>query len=213
MRNADLKLKRNFWLRILILAPIVWFVLAWSAAEILIVEKPLEQADAILVLSGSSTFVERCDKAAELFRIGKAPKIFITNDGNRGGWSRRDGRNLFYWESAQRQLTKQAVAAEAIEVLPETVEGTKDEAVLLVKTAKERNLNSILLVTSGYHSRRTLWIFEKTAAENDIQIKFGIESPPVGRQTSRAAIWWLSPRGWRDVAGEYLKFAYYWLFY
>ena len=213
MWNAELKSKRKLWLRILILAPIVWFVLAWFAAGILIVEKPLEQADAILVLSGSSAFVERCDKAAELFRAGKAAKIFLTNDGNRGGWSRGDGRNLFYWESAQRQLTKQGVAAEAIEVLPERVEGTGDEAVLLVKTAKERNLHSILLVTSGYHSRRTLWIFEKTAAENDLQIEFGIESPPGGRQAASAAIWWLTPRGWRDVAGEYLKFAYYWLFY
>ena len=197
----------------LIFLPIVCFVLAWIAAEFLIVGKPLEKADAILVLSGSSTFIERCDKAAELFRAGKTAKIFLTNDGLRGGWSRRDERNLFIWESAQRQLTKQSVAAEAIEVLPQTVEGTRDEAVLLVKLAKERNLNSILLVTSGYHSRRTLWVFEKTAAENDLQIEFGIASPPVGRQTSHAAIWWLSPRGWRDVAGEYLKFAYYWLFY
>ncbi len=179
----------------------------------MIVEKPLAKSDAIMVLSGSSTFVERCDKAAELFRAGKASKIFLTNDGQKGGWSQKDERNPFYWELAQRQLTKQGVSAEAIEVLPETVEGTRDEAVLLVKTAKERNLNSILLVTSGYHSRRTLWVFEKVAAEHNANVEFGIESPPVGQQTPFAEIWWLTPRGWRDVAGEYLKFVYYWLFY
>lgn len=193
--------------------PIIWFVLAWFAAENLIVEKPLEKSDAILVLSGSSTFVERCDEAAGLFRSGKAPKIFLTNDGQKGGWSQKDERNPFYWELAQRQLTRQGVSAEAIEVLPETVESTRDEAVLLVKTAKERNLNSILLVTSGYHSRRTLWVFEKVTAEHNANVEFGIESPPAGRQTTLAAIWWFSPRGWRDVAGEYLKFVYYWLFY
>jgi hypothetical protein len=58
-----------------------------------------------------------------------------------------------------------------------------------------------------------LWIFEKTAAEENANLEFGIESPPLGRQTPHAQIWWLTPRGWRDVAGEYLKFAYYWLFY
>ena len=213
MRNAELKPKTKFWLRILILLPVIWFVFAWFAAENLIVVKPLEKSDAILVLGGSSTFIERTDKAAELFHAGKAAKIFLTNDGLKGGWSRKDQRNPFYWELAQRQLTKQGVAAEAIEVLPETVEGTRDEAILLVKTAKERNLNSILLVTSGYHSRRTLWVFEKVAAEQKANIKFEIESPPAGQQTSHAAIWWFSPRGWRDVAGEYLKFVYYCLYY
>lgn len=213
MRNAELKPKTKFWLRLLILLPIIWFVFAWLAAENLIVVKPLEKSDAILVLGGSSTFIERTDKAAEIFQAGKSPKIFLTNDGLRGGWSRKDQRNPFYWELAQRQLTKQGVSAEAIEVLPETVEGTRDEAILLVKTAKERNLNSILLITSGYHSRRTLWVFEKTAAEHNANVEFGIESPPVGQQTPHTTIWWLGPRGWRDVAGEYLKFVYYWLFY
>ncbi|MDQ4120846.1 MAG: YdcF family protein [Acidobacteriota bacterium] len=193
--------------------PVIWFVFAWLAAENLIIEKPLEKSDAIFVLSGSSTFMERCDKAAELFRAGKSPKIFLTNDGQKGGWSRKDERNPFYWELAERQLTKQGIAPEAIEVLPETVEGTRDEAILLIKVAKERNLNSILLVTSGYHSRRTLWIFERAAVQQNANLEFGIESPPVGRQTPYAQIWWLTPRGWRDVAGEYLKFAYYWLFY
>ncbi|HEX8266115.1 MAG TPA: YdcF family protein [Pyrinomonadaceae bacterium] len=213
MRNAELKPKTKFGLRILILLPVIWFVFAWFAAEHLIVVKPLEKSDAILVLGGSSTFVERTDKAAELFHAGKSPKIFLTNDGLKGGWSRKDGRNPFYWELAQRELTKQGVSAEAIEVLPETVEGTRDEAVLLVRMARERNLHSILLVTSGYHSRRTLWVFEKVAAEQNANIEFGIESPPVGQQTPLPQIWWLSPRGWRDVAGEYLKFVYYWLFY
>ena len=213
MRNAELKPRTKFGLRILILLPVIWFVFAWFAAENLIVEKPLEKSDAILILSGSSTFVERTDKAAELFHAGKSPKIFLTNDGLKGGWSRKEQRNPFYWELAQRQLTKQGVSAEAIEVLPETVEGTRDEAILLVKTAKERNLKSILLVTSGYHSRRTLWVFEKVAAEQNANVEFGIESPPAGQQTSLPQIWWLSPKGWRDVAGEYLKFVYYWLFY
>ncbi len=61
--------------------------------------------------------------------------------------------------------------------------------------------------------RLTLCIFEKIAAENETQIELTIESPPVVRQNPDAAIGWISPYGWRDVAGEYLKFAYYGLFY
>ena len=191
----------------------VWFVSAWAAAEILIVEKPLEKADAIFVLGGGSTFVERTAKAAELFRAGKAQKIILTNDNQRGGWSAAEERNPFYWELAHRELTAQGVPSGAIEILPEIVNGTGDEAILFAKTAKKREWNSILLVTSGFHTRRALWIFQKTAAENDVRVELGIESPNAELETLPPALWWLSPRGWRNVAGEYLKFGYYWLFY
>jgi uncharacterized SAM-binding protein YcdF (DUF218 family) len=83
----------------------------------------------------------------------------------------------------------------------------------LTETARKRNLNSVLLVTSAYHTRRTLWTFEKAASKNDLTIQIGIESAPTGEQTPPQFTWWLSRTGWNLVAGEYLKGIYYWLFY
>lgn len=190
---------------------LLWFFLAPFLAKSLIVEKPMTRADAILILSGSSTYLERTRKAAEIFKTGIAPKIFLTDDGSQGGWDRTQQRNPFFVERAKWELMKEGVPEEAIEVLPGVVEGTQDEAILAEKTLRERNLKSILLVTSPYHTRRTLSTFETLLHKNAVET--GIASPPPGGQSPSPNYWWLSVRGWRFVAGEYLKIAYYWLFY
>ena len=196
----------------LILLPI-WIFLAPLLAESLIVEKPLERVDAILILSGSSTYLERTQKAAEIYKTGTAPKIFLTDDGSRGGWDKQERRNPFFAERARWELIKHGVPEEAIETLPGVVEGTQDEAILAEKLLRERNLRSVLLVTSPYHTRRTLSTFETLLHKNIGAVEIGITSPPPGQQSPLPNYWWLSVRGWRFVAGEYLKIVYYWLFY
>jgi uncharacterized SAM-binding protein YcdF (DUF218 family) len=190
---------------------LVWIFLAPFLAERLIVEKPLERADAILVLGGSSAYLERTQKAAEAYKKGVAPQIFLTDDGLQGGWNKQEQRNPFFAELARAELIKQGVAEDAIEILPGIVEGTQDEALLAAKTLRERHLKTILLVTSPYHTRRTLRTFETVLKTDAVEI--GIESPPPGLQSPNPNFWWLSAKGWNFVAGEYLKTVYYWLFY
>ncbi|MEZ5426384.1 MAG: YdcF family protein [Pyrinomonadaceae bacterium] len=191
----------------------VWIFLAPFLAERLIVERPLEKAEAILVLSGSSVYRERTRKAAEVYRAGVAPKIFLTDDGERAGWSNEEKRNPPYADLARRALIEMGVPADAIEILPGEVAGTIDEARLFGQKAKENGWRSVLLITSAYHTRRTLFTFEKVFNENGLEVGIGVESAPVGEQTPPALYWWLTPRGWRFVAGEYVKGFYYYLFY
>ncbi len=191
-----------------LLLGLIWVATAPFLAKNLIVEKPLESADAILVLSGGSAFVERTHRAAELYRQSVAPKIFLTNDGVQGGWNQQEQTNLFFYEQARRELINQGVPEDAIEVLPEIVEGTNDEAILFEKIVRERNLKSILLVTSAYHTRRTLSTFKKVFGE---KIEIGIAAPEI--PTPSPYYWWLFRQGWRNIALEYLKIFYYWLYY
>lgn len=190
-----------------------WILLAPRLATLLIVEKPLARADAIFVLGGSAAYIERNQKAAALYKQGVAPKILLTNDGIKGGWDKKEQRNPYYVERARRELIGQGVPENAIEILPGTVGGTEDEAKLFAETAREKDLKSVLLVTSAYHTRRTLWTFEKTALKNDLPVEIGIESPPTGQQTPPPFYWWATPTGWHVVAAEYVKIVYYWLFY
>lgn len=192
---------------------LIWSFIAPFLAKNLIVEKPLERADAIFVLGGSLTYIERTRKAAELFKKGIAPKIFLTNDGGQGGWNQKEKRNPYFYESARWELMAQGVPENAIEVLPEVVESTHDEAILFEKILLERNLKSILLVTSAYHTRRTFSTFETVLRKKNHSIEIGILSPPTGLQTPSTDYWWLRPRGWQFVAGEYLKIVYYWFYY
>lgn len=195
---------------IFLLAFGIWIFVAPYLAENLIIEKKLEKANAILVLGGSSTYLERTQKAAELFNAGVSDKVLLTNDGGRGGWDNVNQINPTFAELAKRNLINQGVSPDKIEILNDEVTGTIWEARLLKTIAKERNYKSILLATSAYHTRRSLWTFEKIMAEDNVQI--GIESAETGIQTPKPSLWWLSFKGWSSVAGEYVKFVYYWLF-
>ena len=45
------------------------------------------------------------------------------------------------------------------------------------------------------------------------EIEIGIVSPETGIQTPPPQIWWLTPKGWQFVAGEYVKSLAYWVYY
>jgi uncharacterized SAM-binding protein YcdF (DUF218 family) len=184
-----------------------WELLAWGAARFLIVKADLQRADALVVMSGASNYVERTRWAARLFKEGRAPRVILTNDNTRGKWSRSEERNPFFVERAAEELRLAGVPVEKIEVLPQAVDSTYSESVLLRDYATKTGLRSMLVVTSPYHSRRALWTLRRVFDDTDIQI--GLDAPPPGEQSAHAALWWLTPDGWREVAGEYLKFIYH----
>ncbi|HXM33543.1 MAG TPA: YdcF family protein [Pyrinomonadaceae bacterium] len=192
---------------VLILSLCALLLLAWGAATVLVVEAPLEHADAIAVLSGSAVIRERAQFAAQLYKEGRAPKIILTNDNHQGSWSSAEQRNPFYYEQAADLLAGAGVPRAAIEILPQPVSGTDEEASLLRRYAEEHQLKSILVVTSAYHSRRALWTLRQVFANTGITV--GLIAVPPGNQAPSPATWWLHIRGWQMVAGEYAKMVYY----
>lgn len=198
-------------LKWLLVVVVVWMVVAWIAARALMVSAALNSADAIVVLSGSSTYVERTHKAAELYRQGRAPLVLLTDDHMRGGWSTVLQRNPYFVERATEELIEQGVPAEKIRVAPGLASGTHEEALLLKDYATAQGIRSILVVTSAYHSRRALRTLRQNFAGTATTI--GLEPVSPGSQTPMPAFWWLQFQGWRSVAGEYVKLIYYWLKY
>ncbi len=190
-----------------ICAAVMSFLLAWGSAELLIVKSNLPVADAIVVMSGSSTYVERADWAAKLYREGRAPIIILTNDGLISGWDRVQERNPYFYELAARELQKRGVPESKIQVVPGIAIGTYEESLGLRDYATAHNLKSLMVVTSAYHSRRTLWAMRHACEGSGIQI--GIDSPPPGWQTPLTYRWWLHRWGWKVVGGEYVKMLYY----
>ena len=63
-------------------------------------------ADAIVVLSGSSTYIERADWAARQYRAGRAPVVILTDDKLISGWNKAEERNPYFYELAARELQK-----------------------------------------------------------------------------------------------------------
>ena len=170
---------------------------AWFAAHFLIVRADVASPDAIVVLSGSSTYVERAGWAAKLYGEGRAPLIVLTDDGLIGGWDHREDRNPHYYELTAKRLEQQGVPKDRIEVIPGLALGTYEE--------------SLLIRDYAYHSRRALWSMRRACEGSAIQV--GIDAPPPGWQTPTPWFWWAHRWGWKVVGGEYVKLVYYWTKY
>jgi len=184
---------------------------AWLAARVLIVKADIASPDAIVVLSGSSTYVERAAWAANLYREGRAPLIILTDDGLVAGWDHREERNPHYYEMTANLLQQQGVPKDRIQVAPDLALGTYEETLLIRDYATSHNLKRILIVTSAYHSRRALWSMRRACEGSGIEV--GIDGPPPGWQTPTLWRWWTKRWGWKVVGGEYVKMIYYWTKY
>ena len=186
---------------------VAWEVVAWVAARALVVDADLSSANAIVVLSGSSAYVERTHKAAELYREGRALLVWLTDDHTRGGWSSALQRNPYFVERATDELIKSGVPAERIRIVPGVASSTRDESLIVRDYASAQGVRSVLVVTSAHHSRRALRSLRQSFAGTPTTI--GLHAVPA----SSNALWWLQPSGWRDVAVEYVKLVYYWFKY
>jgi uncharacterized SAM-binding protein YcdF (DUF218 family) len=189
---------------------VLWPVVAWGAARMLIVKKEMPAADAIVVLSGSATYVERTSWAAKLYRENKAPLVIVTDEKLLSPWSEAEQRNPFFYELAVRELERQGVPAQSIQIVSDIGAGTFQECARIRAVANQQGLHRLLLVTSGYHTRRALWSITHAAETN---LDFGVDGPPAGWLTPAPSTWWTSRWGWKMVAGEYVKLVYYRLQY
>ena len=184
-----------------------WPLLAWLSARLLIVKSDLAAADAIVVMSGSSTYLERADWAARLYQEGRAPIVVLTNDSLISGWDKVEERNPYFYELAARELQKRGVPESKIQVVSDIALGTYEESLGLRDYATAHKLKRLLVVTSAYHSRRTFWSMRHACEGSGIEI--GIDGPPPGWQTPAPSRWWWRRWGWKVVAGEYAKLIYY----
>jgi uncharacterized SAM-binding protein YcdF (DUF218 family) len=196
-------------LRLAILTSLVLFISFFVSAIAggwLIVEAPLERADAILVLSGSASYIERADEAAALFKAGVSPRILLTNDNGRGGWNDAEERNPYFFELSRSRLVSNGVPPTAIEVLMPAAIGTHGEAEIVVDAALQRNFRSLMIVTSPHHTRRALWTYKRTILEKHAPLILGVR-PASNSQSGTEWYWqWLE---WPTISSEYVKLVYY----
>lgn len=130
-----------------------------SAADFPATAAPLGASAAIVLLAGN--YEERSPVAASLFLAGYAPRILLTDDGVRRGWSPQHQRNLYAIERTEIELVKRGVPQKAIVRLPFAKSGTRYDALAVREYLAREKLGSLILVTSDYHAPRALWVFQR----------------------------------------------------
>ncbi len=169
---------------------------------LVVAEQTMTQADALAVMAGSRD--ERIPAAAQLYHQGVAPRIFLANDGIRSAWSPQHQRNLYEVEWAREQLLELGVPGDAIALLEYTQSGSYYDALNTRKfILTDGSVRSLLVVTSHYHSQRTLWTFQRVFASTGVVI--GVYPIPKDPQYKGR---WL-----RALTVELVKLFYYRIYY
>ena len=142
---------------LLLLASLAAFCV-WHVGRWLVVQDPLEKAQAIVVLSGRMPV--RALGAADLYRGGWAPQVWLTK-------SAEPGRTLaelnISYEGEEfynmRVLVHQGVPADAIHVLANPIVNTADEIAEIAASLPGDKTGLVIIVTSKVHTRRVraLW--------------------------------------------------------
>lgn len=122
------------------------------AAETWVVDQPAQHADAIVVLSGDNFYADRATHAAKLYRQGAAPVVVASG--------KRLRPNAGEAELVEHDLTERGVPKDKILQLPQDADSTLDESLAVRHLAEQRGWKSLILVTSNYHTRRALYIFQ-----------------------------------------------------
>ena len=171
MMNSKLFIGRKWLLSCLLGSFALYAVLllvSLSLEKYLVFEKSINQADAIVVMAGSPA--ERLPTAVFLYGQGTAPTIILANDGVRSAWSELFQRNLYEIEWAEQTLIKAGIPEQAIVKLPFTESGTYFDVQHTVKYVLDNKIDSLVIVTADYHTKRTYWTFNLMAGGRDIEL-------------------------------------------
>jgi uncharacterized SAM-binding protein YcdF (DUF218 family) len=143
--------------------------------------------DAIVAVSGGDTEA-RVEEAVKLFNNGWASKLILS-----GAAQDKTGPSN---AAAMKDMAVQSGVPALSIWLDEYSENTKENAQNTKTIFAELDIESAILVTSGYHQRRASLEFEQR--NNTVKIL----SYPVTADNDWSWHWFVSPRGWWLALGE-----------
>ncbi len=184
-------------LRFLIALVVLAALLATQAARYLVVDAPAK-SDAIVVLAGETK--ARPERGLELLRQGMAPRMFL--DAEVGG--------QIYDETltdiAQKYISSQP-DANRISLCEIESHSTFGETAAVARCLQSSRLQikaqRVLLVTSDYHTRRALSIFEHRLPQYQWSVAAAHDPATFGDQ------WWKHREWAKTTLDEWMKLAWW----
>lgn len=174
--------------------------------EYLIVQQPLKKADLIVCMAGRP--VERGLAAAEIYKKGFAPRIFIPKQQPPDGYEVLRERGIHYPEESNLLImmlhglgVPRSVCIRSDHPVGNAIEGAK----LVRDFARAKGFHSLIIVTSPAQTRCTRFIFKKVFEKDDVEIII----TPSPYTNFKAGDWWKKGRYLKEVIIEYQKLIYY----
>jgi uncharacterized SAM-binding protein YcdF (DUF218 family) len=181
-----------------------------SLGSFLISQDQPQQSDIIVVLMGSGP--DRMLGAVDLYKAGYADHIVMARNMVRGyDLVVSQGVKIPHDSDIAREVAVQlGVPAEKITVLPGDALSTQDEAIAVRKFLKnQKDIESLIIVTSKSHSERAKKIFVKAMKSMDREVR--VISCPTQYDDFNAEGWWQNREDLKRGALEYLKLFHFYL--
>ncbi len=175
----------------------------------LVVNDEVRESDVILVLMGS--VYDRILEAVDLYQESYSDKIILINSYiaakdiivNRG--LQAYGNTLL----SKMAAVDMGIPEEDIIVLDGNSRSTQDEAMTFKEYIKKnKEIDSIIIVTTKFHSRRAKQIFIKALSNLNREIEICVRSSKY--DMSNVDEWWRNREDVEWVVFEYLKLAHFW---
>lgn len=164
----------------------------------LVVEDPVETAQAIAVLSGG--LPDRAVEAARLYRSGYAPAVWLTHPSEPAETLESMGiayNSEDFYDT--KVLVSEGVPESAIRVLHPAIVNTTDEVLAISEALKQQPGKTVIIVTSRPHTRRTRILWHKLAFAGGRAI---VRAP--SQDPFEGGHWWRTTKDALDVVRETL---------
>jgi uncharacterized SAM-binding protein YcdF (DUF218 family) len=169
-----------------------------SVGQWLVVEDPLDKADAIVILSGRIPV--RAKEAARLYNAGYAPQVWLTRT-NEPAASLQEMHIAYLGEDFfnTRVLMHEGVPSNAIHVLEPPIDNTADEIRVIATELEREKGAAVIIVTTKAHTRRVRTLWKKLSGGRGRAIVRAASSDPF-----EPGHWWRATSDALDVVREVL---------
>lgn len=177
----------------------VWALL--SVGRWLVYEDPIQQAHAIVVLSGR--LPDRALEASRIYQQNYAPQVWVSQPISPA--PELEKMHIAYVGEDfynQKVLMAQGVPADAIRILMDPAANTEQEVDEIARDLRRDEAHAVIIVTSKPHTRRVRLIWDKrVGADPRAIVRY------VSDDTFDPAHWWRSTSDALDVVREVLGIA------
>jgi uncharacterized SAM-binding protein YcdF (DUF218 family) len=169
-------------------------------------EDPLQKVDALFVLAG--TRAERMLEAIDLYKEGYTPLVVLSPGRTEMAEVLLRARGVQFPTEAEQErdaLLQSGIPAAAILATTGYVDNTAQEANLLRAMVKARGWQSVIIVTSKYHTRRAAFAFRRALEGTGARVVMRASR----YDPSDPARWWRYRADFRFASSEWQKLVMY----
>lgn len=195
-------------LSVLILLAFFVFIFLSYGASFLVTKDNINYVNNAVIVLLMGSVADRSLGAAELFKKNHVNKIIMVRSPSPGAEKLESiGIHLEdISEISKKVLIELGINKEDIIILPGNTKSTKDEAIAVKKYFRNHgNFNTILLVTSKYHSSRSKYIFKQILKGTD-KVIYSYPTPYDKFETKG---WYRNRDNAKNVVYEYIKWFYF----